>query len=282
MVARIFRDMVEKKWVEGKFACVGLDSDYGNIPREAYRFDSDGAVDAPWTVVNFNRAIIQATADLVCCYKANSAFYEALGPRGMETLSETIAEVHRTTDVPVIVDGKRGDIGSTNVGYVSSAFGWLGADAVTVNPYLGQEALRPFLRRKDKGIFVLCRTSNPGAGEFQNLVTLGGEPLYRYIARRVAHGWNQNGNCALVVGATYPKEMAEVRELVGDLLILAPGIGRQGGSVEGTVRAGMDHNKKGLILSSSSGIIFASRDANFAQAARTATEDLHRQISKCL
>ena len=172
---------------------------------------------------------------------------------------------------------------------MQAAFDELGADAITVHPYLGKEALAPFLARKDKGIIVLVRTSNPGAGEFQDLridnedyPQRGGRsmPLYQYVAQRVSEEWNENGNCAIVVGATYPKELSEVRAIVGDLPILLPGIGAQGGEVEATVTAGKDSRGWGMIINSSRGIIFASRGEDFAQAARKATENLREEVNK--
>jgi orotidine-5'-phosphate decarboxylase len=232
-------------------------------------------------ILRFNRAIVEATKDLACAYKPNVAFYEAHGKDGLVALRRTIAAVHYLApEVPVILDAKRGDIGSTNVGYAEAAFEFLQADAITVHPYLGAEALQPFLARAEKGIIVLCRTSNPGAGEFQNLSVNGGEPLYRFVARRVASEWNKSGNCALVVGATYPDELREVRGIVGDMPILIPGIGAQGGDVEKTVSAGKDSRGQGMIINSSRGIIFASKGADFAEAARREVEKLRDLINQ--
>ncbi len=271
---RNFRELIETKWGEKKFLCVGLDSDYTKIPEFA-RTD-----DIANTIVTFNKAIVEATKDLVCAYKPNIAFYEAYGDAGWFALCETIVRIREMApDVPVILDAKRADIGSTNVGYVDAAFDLLQADAITVHPYLGAEALEPFLARAEKGIFVLCRTSNPGAGEFQDLL-VNGEPLYRFVARRVASEWNKNGNCALVVGATYPDELREVRGLVGDMPILIPGIGAQGGDVEKTVSAGKDSRGQGMIINSSRGIIFASKDRDFAEAAGREALALHEEILK--
>ena len=216
-MARNFMEMLKAKWDERKFVCVGLDSEFGKIPESARRSGSECDVSVANTVVAFNRAIVKATKDLVCAYKPNAAFYEAHGGEGIGALQRTIADIHVIApDVPVILDAKRADIGNTNAGYVDAAFGFLGADAITVHPYLGAEALQPFLARAEKGVIVLCRTSNPGAGEFQDL-SVNGEPLYRFVARRVASEWNKNGNCSLVVGATYPDELREVRGLVGDM-----------------------------------------------------------------
>ena len=279
---RHFMELIRAKWAEGKFVCVGLDSEFGKIPESARRSGNDCDVSIANTVVAFNRAIVEATMDLVCAYKPNAAFYEAHGDEGISALQRTIADIHAIApDVPVILDAKRADIGNTNAGYVDAAFGFLHANAITVHPYLGAEALQPFLARAEKGIIVLCRTSNPGAGEFQDLL-VSGEPLYRFVARRVASEWNKNGNCALVVGATYPDELREVRGLVGDMLILIPGVGAQGGDVEQTVMAGKDSRGEGMIINSSRGIIFASPGEDFADAARGEVIKLQSQITAVL
>ena len=287
---RNFRQMLEKKWGEGKFVSVGLDSDSEKIPRnEPPRADGYGPriIDV---IVAFNRAIVEATKDLVCAYKPNLAFYISHGADGIDTLLRTITDIRNIApDVPVILDAKFADIGNTNAGYVEFAFEYLGVDAITVHPYLGREALQPFLDCKDKGVFVLCRTSNPGAGEFQDQQVLNPIahdrrdafiPLYQYVAYRVAREWNKNGNCGLVVGATYPNELCEVRGLVGDMPILIPGVGAQGGDIEKTVKAGKDSRGQGMIINSSRGIIFASNGPDFADAARRATLKLHTLINQ--
>ena len=280
MSERNFKQLIEARWAEGKFVCVGLDSELGKIPASVHQKAAGRISDA---VVAFNRAIVDATKDIVCAYKPNGAFYEALGTSGINALLETILYIHKVApDVPVILDAKRADIGNTNDGYVKAAFDFLQADAITVHPYLGAEALQPFLARGDKGIIVLCRTSNPGAGEFQDLTVFGQGPLYRVVAWRVASKLNKNGNCALVVGATYPDELHEVRGLVGDMPILIPGIGAQGGDLEKTVRAGKNSRGRGMIINSSRGIIFASSGEDFAEAARRETLKLHEAIRWCL
>lgn len=280
MSDRNFRQMLEAQWAKGNFVCVGLDSEFGKIPESARVGGNECEVHEGNTIVAFNRAIVEATKDFVCAYKPNAAFYEAYGAEGIDALHRTIVDIHAIApDVPVILDAKRADIGNTNAGYVDAAFGFLRADAITVHPYLGAEALQPFLARADKGVIVLCRTSNPGAGEFQDL-SINGEPLYRFVARRVANEWNKNGNCALVVGATYPDELREVRGIVGDMPILIPGIGAQGGDVEKTVTAGKDSRGWGMIINSSRGIIFASKDADFAEATRRETEKLRNLINQ--
>ena len=280
MNERNFNNMLEAQWAKSNFVCVGLDSELEKIPESVRQRGNGPGISIANTIVAFNRAIVEATKDLVCAYKPNSAFYEAHGDEGFAALKRTIMDIHAIApDVPVILDAKRADIGNTNRGYADAAFDFLQADAVTVHPYLGQEALQPFLDQSDKGIIVLCRTSNPGAGEFQDL-SVNGEPLYRFVARRVASEWNKNGNCALVVGATALHELAHVRKIVGDMPILIPGIGAQGGDVEQTVKAGKDSRGKGMIINSSRGIIFASKGADFAQAARRETIKLRDTINQ--
>ena len=272
-----FISKLEQCWQQGNFVCVGLDSDYDRIPAKV---KSRGFVEEALFV--FNRDIIDATHDLVCAYKPNAAFYEAQGDVGIRVLIRTVRYMRETYPrIPVILDAKRADIGNTNLGYVQAAFDIIGVDAITIHPYLGKEALAPFLARKEKGIIVLAKTSNPGAGEFQDLLVGDSrEPLYQVVARNVAHVWNTNGNCALVVGATYPAELEKVRAIVGDMPILIPGIGAQGGEVAATVSAGKDDRGWGMIINSSRSIIFASKENDFAQAARKATEQLRAEINR--
>ncbi len=247
-----FLDKLTVKWNEGKFICVGLD-----------QFDFDE-----------NRSIVDATFDLVCAYKPNAAFYEAEGPLGLEKLAQIIKYIKENhPDLPIILDAKRGDIGNTNEAYVKAIFDTLGVDAVTVNPYLGEESLKPFLNRADKGIIVLVKTSNPGAGEFQDL-GIDGIPLYQVVAEHMT-GWNTNGNIAVVVGGTYPQDLTKVREIIGDIPILVPGIGTQGGNLEGIVKNALNSKKQGLIISASRSIIFAPDP-------RKATQDLQSQIQEAL
>lgn len=285
-----FMEMLQVKWDEGKFVCVGLDSDESkllptqHIPRPT--FDPDKYY-GPWGLqAYFNKAIIDATKDLVCAYKPNLAFYR--GDFGKVQLKTTISYLHDVApDVPVILDAKQADIGNTNDGYVEEDFSFYEADAVTVHPYLGKEAMKPFLDRADKGVIVLCRTSNPGAGEFQDLEIFhsyeeGSQELYRIVARNVSQEWNYNGNCAVVVGATYPEELAEVRKLIGDMPILIPGVGAQGGDLEATVRAGRNSHGQGMIINNSRGVIFASSEADFAEVARTVVINMHNAINAVL
>ncbi|OIP03987.1 orotidine 5'-phosphate decarboxylase [Candidatus Beckwithbacteria bacterium CG2_30_44_31] len=210
----------------------------------------------------FNQKIIDQTHDLVCAYKPNFAFYEALGIKGWENLKKTVEYLQRYhPGVVTIADAKRADIGNTNQGYVKAIFDELGFDAVTVNPYFGKEALQPFLERKDKGIIILCKTSNPGSGEFQDLI-------WEKVAKNVVSEWNKNNNCLLVVGATYPEELGQIRKIVGEMTLLVPGIGAQGGEVAKVVKAGLNSNKSGMIINSSRGIIFSANPRLEAQKLR--------------
>ena len=283
---RNFMAMLKARFEQGKLVCVGLDSELGKIPKSAYCYENGDNFMFTNTIVAFNKRIIEATKDLVCAYKPNIAFYEAHGDKGLLALKLTIMCIHSIApDVPVILDAKRADIGNTNEGYAKSAFDFLGADAITVHPYLGAEALQPFLERKDKGIIVLCRTSNPGAGEFQDLL-VDGQPLYQFIARQVANYWNKNGNCILVVGATYPEELKAVRDIVGDIPILIPGVGFQqkdvplGEQVRQVVANGQNSNGQGMIINAARSIIFASEGADFAEAAHRETLKLHNLINQ--
>lgn len=271
-----FISKLKSKWDEGKFVCVGLDSDYSKIPAS---IKTESVEDS---IYNFNTAIVDKTHDLVCAYKINSAFYEAEGVLGLHAIIKTIHYIKDTyPNIPVILDAKRGDIGNTNLGLVKSAFETLKADAITVHPYLGQESLQPFLDQADKGIIVLVRTSNPGSGEFQEL-DISGKPLYQVIAENVAKNWNTNGNCAVVIGATYPEDLKKVREIVGDMPILIPGIGAQGGDLKAVILNGINSLGTGIIINSSRGIIYASNGEDFADEARNETEKLQAQIREIL
>jgi len=275
-----FFDMVNERWHGyNTLVCIGLDSDYSKIPSVV----KDKSVDIETGMTNFNCQIIDATADLVCAYKPNMAFYEHNGFEGLRALKHTFEYLHgKYPNIPVILDAKKADISSTNIGYVNAIFNFFEADAVTVHPYLGKEAIQPFLDQKNKGIFVLCRSSNPGAGEFQDLkVRYNGKaiPLYQYVALQVAQKWNMYGNCGLVMGATYPTEIKNVRKLVGDIPFLVPGIGSQSGDLEKTVVAGLDSYKVGLIINSARSIIFSSDKVDFADSARAHTQELRNQIN---
>ena len=273
MKPRVFRDMIEARWSLLTFVCVGLDSDYTQIP---------ACVRTPSvedTIFYFNREIVEATRDLVCAYKPNIAFYEASHVKGIKALYRTIKYINaHAPDIPVILDAKRADIGNTNKRYATFAFDILGSDAITVNPYLGQEALHPFLEYKDKGIFVLCRTSNPRAGEFQDLL-FNGIPLYQVVAQHVATEWNTHNNCGLMVGATYPDQIREVRNVVGNMPILIPGIGEQAADLGEAVTAGLDNRGYGIVVNASRSIIFASKGPDFADAARKETKKMSTAIN---
>ena len=249
--------------------CVGLDPDPESM--------------AVPDVADFNRAIVDATADLVCAYKPNMAFYEAHGSAGIVALERTLAHIReRAPDVVVIADAKRGDMASSSARYARALFETWGFDAATVNGYQGGEALEPFLAYEDKGAFVLCRTSNPGSRELQDLILESGRRLFEEVACRAA-GWNTRGNVGLVVGATYPDDLATVRGLCPDMPVLLPGVGAQGGDLEASVKAGVDEDGRGLIVSSSRGVIYASRDPlDFAAAARKAALELRGRIDAVL
>jgi orotidine-5'-phosphate decarboxylase len=252
--------------------CVGLDSDIAKLPQVILK--------EKHKQYSFNKTIIDATHDLVCAYKPNSAFYESRGLPGIEALKLTCDYIVNTyPEIPLILDAKRADIGNTNEGYTKFAFDYLGVDAITLHPYLGGEALQPFLDRKDKGCIILCRTSNPGAGELQDL-EINGQPLYQKVAKNVVNNWNTNNNCMLVVGATYPEELKIVRKIVGDITILVPGVGAQGGDVEKTVKAGLNSKGAGMIINSSRGIIFASSGDDFAEKSRSEAIKLRDEINR--
>ena len=245
--------------------CVGLDSALGRIPG---RFDGENHPQ-----FEFNRWVIEQTLPYAAAYKPNLAFYEARGAKGWDELARTMEFLRSVApDVFTIADAKRADIGSTNAGYVSGLFDELGFDAVTLHPYLGAEALRPFLEREDKACIVLCRTSNPGAGELQDL-RVEGAPLWETVATRVRDEWNATGNCLLVVGATYPAELARARELCPDLTFLVPGVGAQGGDAATVVANGLRADGRGLLINSSRGIIFAEDPAAEARALRDAVRE---------
>ena len=252
--------------------CVGLDTDFEKLP-EHLKTD-------PTPLFVFNKAIIDATADLVCAYKPNSAFYEALGPVGILQLKQTVDYIHENyPEILVILDAKRGDIGNTNDQYIAFIYDYLNVDALTLHPYLGREALEPFLNRADKGAIIMCRNSNPGAGELQDL-KVEGRPLYEYLASRISTKWNTNNNCLLVVGATVPKEMKKIRKLVGDMPFLVPGVGAQGGDIEEIMKAGVDSNNQGMIINSGRAIIYASGGEDFAEVARAEAIKTRDEINK--
>ncbi len=254
--------------------CVGLDPDPRRFPAHL--------ANRPDAIFEFCRAIVDVTADLVCCFKPQIAYFSA--QRAEDQLERLIAWIHEHhPGVPVILDAKRGDIGSTAELYAVEAFERYGADAVTVNPYLGRDSVEPFLAYRDRGVILLCRTSNPGGSDLQFLDVAGGggeEKLYERVARLVSGEWNAQGQCALVVGATFPEEMRRVRQIVGDMPLLVPGIGAQGGDIETTVKAGRSSAGTGLIISSSRAILYAGCGDDYAAAARRVALETRDEINR--
>ena len=271
-----FMQALRNRWTAANsLVCVGLDPEPAKFPA---RFASD-----PDAVFNFCRDIVDATADYACSFKPQIAHFAALGAE--DALARLIAHVHaHYPGIPVILDSKRGDIGSTARQYATEAFDRYRADAVTANPYLGRDSLQPFLDRADRGVVVLCRTSNPGAADLQDLLvqTANGiaRPLYQHVAETAARDWNGNGNCALVVGATWPAQLREVRAIVGDMPLLVPGVGAQGGDVAAVVTQAKTADGSGLIVSSSRAILYASGGEDFAAAAADAARALRDEINR--
>ncbi|MCL2875117.1 MAG: orotidine-5'-phosphate decarboxylase [Betaproteobacteria bacterium] len=274
-----FMNALRAVWREcDSLLCVGLDPDPSRLPPLL--------ADKPQAVFEFCRSIVDATADLVCAFKPQIAYFAACRAEAqLEALIEYIHVQH--PGIPVILDAKRGDIGSTAGRYAEEAFGRYQADAVTVNPYMGRDSVEPYLAWEGKGVILLCRTSNSGGADLQNLDLGDGEKLYERVARLVSGSWNANGNCALVVGATFPDELARVRSLVGDMPLLVPGIGAQGGDIAATVSAGQTKDGLGLMLNSSRAILYAGEgedkrwNGDFAAAARQAASDTCAAINAC-
>lgn len=266
-----FMQTLRDRWQRaGTLVCVGLDPEPAKFPA---RFAADA--DA---VFAFNRDIVDATAPYACAFKPQIAHFAALGAE--DALARLIAYIHANhPGIPVILDSKRGDIGSTAQHYASEAFDRYAADAVTANPYLGRDSVQPFLDRADRGVVVLCRTSNPGAGDLQDLL-VDGRPLYQHVAEKVAREWNGHGNCSLVVGATWPAQLREVRAIVGEVPFLVPGVGAQGGDVEAVVSNAKTADGTGLMVSSSRAILYASSGEDYADAAARAAKSLRDQINR--
>jgi orotidine-5'-phosphate decarboxylase len=266
-----FMQALKDRWsTSHSLVCVGLDPEPAKFPQ---RFAGD-----PDAVFDFCSAIADATAEFACAFKPQIAHFAAL--RAEDALERLIAHIHAThPGIPVILDAKRGDIGSTAQQYAREAFDRFSADAVTANPYLGRDSVQPFLDRADRGVVILCRTSNPGAGDLQDLV-IEGRPLYQHVAEKVAREWNAHGNAALVVGATWPEQLREVRAIVGDMPILVPGVGAQGGDVEAVVRNAATADGTGLLVSSSRAILYASQGDDFAEAAANAARELRDAIRR--
>jgi orotidine-5'-phosphate decarboxylase len=256
--------------INHSWLCVGLDPVLERLPNTV-QASADPLLD-------FGRAIVEATADLVCAYKPNLGYWLAEGPAGLRALQELVAAI--PAHVPVILDAKFNDVGHTAAAYARAAFDTLGVDAVTANPYLGLDALRPFLADETHGAFLLARTSNPSAPDLQDQ-SINGSPLYEQVARLAAR-WNEEnpGACGLVVGATYPEELARLRGIAPDLLFLIPGVGAQGGRLEAAVTCGPTASGVGPLINSSRGVIYASREPDFADAARSAALTLRDDINQ--
>lgn len=281
---RTFHEKLVEGWAQGRYVCVGIDPVLDKIRLQT---GNTHYARVEHEIEGFVTGIAQATHDIALAYKPNIAFFEAFGKAGWDTLQGAIGAIRRyAPDAPIILDVKRADIGATNAGYVKAYFDELKVDAVTVHPYLGEEALKPFLERAEKGVFVLCRTSNQGAGEFQDLVIDSSERaprelLYQRVARNVAEWHTRWGNVGLVVGATYPEEILCVRETVGSALpLLIPGVGTQGGDVTRAVQVA----RSAFLLNSSGGLLYPKRapDEDFSEATRRVTRGLHIDIIQAL
>jgi orotidine-5'-phosphate decarboxylase len=268
-----FIDKLTAAWARNdSLLCVGLDPDVARFPTHLR--------DRPDGIVEFCKAIIDATADLACAFKPQIAYFAALGAEDqLGAICRYLGE--RYPHIPLILDAKRGDIGATAHQYAREAFDRYGADAVTVNPYMGFDSVEPYLEWQDRGVIVLCRTSNAGGSDLQFL-DVGGQPLYQHVARLVAEKWNKNGQCALVVGATFPDELAQVRAIVGDMPLLVPGIGAQGGDIEATVKSGRTADGTGMMINSSRAILYAQPQGgeDFAAAARRVALETRDAINR--
>lgn len=297
-----FIDQIRSKWNENKFVCVGLDADIDKLP------ESLNSLSITDKVFYFNQSIIDATHDVIAAYKPNVAFYEELGPEGWEALIKTVAYIHeKYPDIPVILDAKRADIGNTNKKYAQMAFELVKADAVTLNvQYFGSDSLAPFEEYPERGLIIIAKSSNLGSPELQDmpidLKEAFGQSLltkdefdkltevsefqnrnprvYEIVAYMAAKRWNKFGNIGLVVGAAHPETFQTIRKIAGDLPLLIPGIGTQGGDLQQTLQVAPDSQQQGMIISSSSGIIYASKGKDFAKAARKKTLELHHQINE--
>lgn len=267
-----FIQKLENAWASSdSLLCVGLDPNWQKIPEHLKQL--------PEPIFEFCKAIVDATHDLVCAFKPQIAYFAGL--QAEDQLEKTLNYIRETyPHIPIILDSKRGDIGSTAEMYAVEAFDRYGADAVTVNPYMGQDSAQPFLDRAERGTILLCRTSNPGASDLQDL-EIEGQPIYEKVARMISETWNANNNCCIVVGATWPKQMSRLREITGNMPFLVPGVGAQGGDVEALVKAGQTINGTGMIINSSRGVIYADNGENFAMASRKValeTRDLINQF----
>ncbi len=264
-----FIDQLNWAWrQQNSLVCVGLDPDITKLPKQF------SAVNA--SLRKFNQSIVDATAEFACCFKPQIAYYAAVGAE--KELEQTIDYIKKHyPNIPVILDAKRGDIGATATMYAREAFERYDADALTVNPYMGGDTIEPYLSYQERGVVVLCRTSNGGSGQFQSL-EVDGQPIAWHVAKRSTE-WNANEQVMLVVGATYPEELRHIRTIVGDMPLLVPGIGAQGGDVQAVLDNGLDSQGFGLVVNSSRGIIYASSDQDFAAAAGNAAKRLRDQIN---
>ena len=270
-----FTEKLASAWrTQNSLLCVGLDPDVTRFP-EQFKSAPDG-------IFAFCKAMVDATAASACCFKPQIAYFAALRAEDqLEALCAYIKSAY--PHLPVVLDAKRGDIGATAEQYAREAYERYGADAVTVNPYMGSDSIAPYMEWKDKGVIVLCRTSNPGGSDLQFL-KVGETPLYQHVARLVAEQWNRNGQCGLVVGATFPEELAQVRAIVGDMPLLVPGIGAQGGDIAATVAAGCSSDGAGMMINSSRAILYAEalpgRTETFADAARRVAAETRDAINR--
>jgi orotidine-5'-phosphate decarboxylase len=258
-----FIDKLSAAWTaNNSLLCVGLDPDIARFPAHLQQ--------QPDAIFAFCKAIIDATADSACAFKPQIAYFAALRAEDqLEAICDYLRKNH--PHIPIVLDAKRGDIGATAEQYAREAYERYGADAVTVNPYMGSDSVAPYMEWKDRGVIILCRTSNPGGSDLQFLKA-DGKPIYQHVAQLVADKWNANGQCGLVVGATFPEELAQVRKIVGNMPLLVPGIGAQGGDIQATMNAGKTANGSGMMINSSRAILYAKTDEktgeDFAQAAR--------------
>jgi orotidine-5'-phosphate decarboxylase len=258
-----FIDKLSAAWTaNNSLLCVGLDPDVGKFPAHLKQ--------QPDAIYAFCKAIIDATADTACAFKPQIAYFASLRAEDqLEAICDYVRKAY--PNIPIVLDAKRGDIGATAEQYAREAYERYGADAVTVNPYMGFDSVAPYLEWKDRGVIILCRTSNPGGSDLQFLMA-DGKPIYQHVAQLVADKWNTNGQCGLVVGATFPNELAQVRNIVGDMPLLVPGVGAQGGDVEATVKAGRTAAGTGMMINSSRAILYAKPNEqageDFAKAAR--------------
>jgi orotidine-5'-phosphate decarboxylase len=270
-----FISSLQEAWQRSRsMLCVGLDPDPARLPSALIeRHDPAEAI------LRFCRGIVDATAPFACAFKPQIAYFAAV--RAEAQLEALIDHIHRRhPGIPVVLDAKRGDIGATAERYAAEAFERYRADAVTVNPYMGFDSIEPYLRDRRAGVFLLCRTSNAGGGDLQALELADGELLYERVARLAAGPWNTNGQLGLVVGATWPDELTRVRELVGDMPLLVPGIGAQGGDIEATVKAGSGSSDYGMLVNSSRAVLYASQGPDWAEAAAVVARQTRDALSR--